>query len=152
VHNGPHVPRPFRHVIDWYAGLGLEISIALILFIAVATTVGGIAVVVRLPADHFVHRPDPASYTGWRRHRALRIAFMVSKNLLGLLILPLGIIMSLPLVPGPGLVFMLLGLSLLNFPGKRALERALIRRPTVMRILTRMRGRFGKPPFEVDAD
>ena len=152
MHNGRHVAGLFRHVINWYGGLGLEIRIALILFIAVATTVGGIALVVSLPADHFIHRPDPASYTGWRRHRALRIAFLVGKNLLGLLVLPLGIVMSLPLVPGPGVVFMLLGLSLLNFPGKRALERALIRRPTVMRILTKMRARFGKPPFEVDAD
>ena len=107
---------------------------------------------VRLPADHFIHRPDPTSYVGWRRHRPLRIAVLILKNLLGLVVLPLGIIMSLPLVPGPGLVFVLLGLSLLDFPGKRALERALIRRPTVTRILTRMRARFGKPPFEVDPD
>jgi hypothetical protein len=142
----------FRNVIDWYGGLGLGTRIGLVLFIAVATTAGGIAVVVTLPADHFVHRPDPASYTGWRRHRALRIGVVIGRNLLGLLVLPLGIIMSLPLVPGPGLVFMLLGLSLLNFPGKRALERALIRRPTVMRVLTKMRARFGKPPFEVDGD
>ena len=79
----------------------------------------------------------------------LRIGFLVLKNLLGLIMLPLGIIMSLPLVPGPGLVFMLLGLSLLNFPGKRKAERALIRRPSVTRVLTKMRARFGKPPFDL---
>ena len=152
MHNGTHVAELFRKVIGWYGELGLEMRVALIGFIAVATTAGGIAVVVRLPADHFLHRPDPSSYTGWRRHRALRIAFLVGKNLLGYLVLPLGIIMSLPLVPGPGLVFVLLGLSLLDFPGKRALERALIRRPTVTRVLTKMRARFGKPPFEVEQE
>jgi hypothetical protein len=142
----------FRNVIAWYGGLSLEMRIALIVVIAVGTTAGGMAVVVRLPADHFLHRPDPASYTGWRRHRALRIGYVILKNLLGVFVLPLGIIMALPLVPGPGLVFILLGLSLLDFPGKRALERALIRRPAVTRVLTKMRARFGKPPFEVDPD
>jgi hypothetical protein len=142
----------FRKVIAWYGGLGMGVRVALIGFIAVATTIGGIAVVVQLPADHFLHPPDPSSYTGWRQHRALRIGWKILKNLLGLFVLPLGIVMSLPLVPGPGLVFVLLGLSLLDFPGKRALERALIRRPTVTRILTQMRARYGKPPFEVDKD
>jgi hypothetical protein len=139
----------FRKILDWYTGLGLEMRIGLVALIAIGTTAGGIAVIVRLPPDHFKQRPDPPSYTGWRRHRALRIGFLVLKNLLGLVMLPLGIIMSLPLVPGPGLVFMLLGLSLLNFPGKRKLERALIRRQSVTRVLTRMRARFGKPPFDL---
>ena len=53
--------------------------------------------------------------------------------------------MSLPLVPGPGLVFILLGLSLLDFPGKRALQRRVVTRPFVLRVLNKTRTRFGPP-------
>jgi hypothetical protein len=60
--------------------------------------------------------------------------------------------MALPLVPGPGLVFILLGLSLLDFPGKRSLERRLLSVPRVQRFLNEVRERFGRPPLIIDAD
>jgi hypothetical protein len=60
--------------------------------------------------------------------------------------------MSMPMVPGPGLVFLLLGISLLDFPGKKKLERQLVRRPSVMRFLNDLRGSFGKAPFVVEPD
>jgi hypothetical protein len=103
-----------------------------------------------LPADHFVGRP--AADTWWRRHRVVRWSALVLKNALGLLIVPLGIFMSLPLVPGPGLVFLVLGLSLLDFPGKKKLERKLVRRPSVMRFLNDLRASFNKAPFVVEPD
>ena len=82
----------------------------------------------------------------------VRWTLLVLKNALGLVVLPLGIFMSLPLVPGPGLVFVLLGLSLLDFPGKRRLERKLVGRPSVIRFLNDLRANFGKPPFVVEPD
>ena len=49
-------------------------------------------------------------------------------------------------------MFVLLGLSLLDFPGKRRLERKLVSRPSVMRFLNDLRASFGKPPFVVEPD
>ncbi|HEY0715573.1 MAG TPA: hypothetical protein VGF45_23025, partial [Polyangia bacterium] len=98
--------------------------------------------------DHFNHRPRSEAWQ--QRHPLIRGFLFVMRNLLGVLVLPLGIVMSLPLVPGPGLALIILGLSLLDFPGKRALQRRLVTQPFVMRVLNQTRERFGKPPFEVD--
>jgi hypothetical protein len=144
------VPELYRRVIDAYGGLSLGAKVGLIVIIALVTTAAGMAVIVRLPAEHFIQKPPPDSW--WRRHRIIRWTLLVFKNLLGLLVFPLGVFMALPLVPGPGLVFMLLGLSLLDFPGKRRLERNLVRRPSVMRFLNDLRASFGKPPFVVEPD
>jgi len=62
----------------------------------------------------------------------------------------LGFVMALPLVPGPGLVFMLLGLSLLDFPGKRNAERRILAVPAVIRFLNDVRARFGRAPLALD--
>jgi hypothetical protein len=144
------VPELYRRVIDAYSGLSLGAKVALIGIIALVTTAAGMAVIVKLPAEHFLRKPPPNSW--WRRHRIVRWTLLVLKNLLGLVVLPLGIFMSLPLVPGPGLVFVVLGLSLLDFPGKRVLERKLVRRPSVMRFLNDLRASFGKAPFVVEPD
>jgi hypothetical protein len=144
------VPELYRRVITAYGGLSLGAKVALIVAIALLTTAAGMAVIVRLPAEHFISKPAPDTW--WRRHRAIRWTLLVVKNALGLLVLPLGIFMSLPLVPGPGLVFLLLGLSLLDFPGKKKLERMLVQRRSVMRFLNDLRASFGKPPFVVEPD
>jgi hypothetical protein len=144
------VPELYRRVIDAYGGLSMGTKVGLIVAIALITTAAGMAVIVRLPAEHFVRKPPPDSW--WRRHRIIRWTLLGLKNLLGLLVLPLGIFMTLPLVPGPGLVFVLLGLSLLDFPGKRKLERKIVERPTVIRFLNDLRASFGKPPFVIEPD
>jgi hypothetical protein len=38
----------------------------------------------------------------------------------------------------------------LNFPGKRRLERRLIRRPAISRGINRLRTHFHRPPLELD--
>jgi hypothetical protein len=58
--------------------------------------------------------------------------------------------MTLPGVPGPGLLTVLLGIMLLDFPGKRALELRLVRRQQVHRTIDRVRKRYGKPPLLLD--
>jgi hypothetical protein len=137
-----------RRVAHAYGGLSLTVKVLVVVGLAVGTTAIGVAVVVWLPADHFSRLPDPTA--GWRRHRVLRWTALLLKNLLGLVLLPLGIFMALPLVPGPGLVFILVGLSLLDFPGKRSLERRLLRLPAVHHFLNRVRHHFKRPPLVVD--
>ncbi len=146
----PNLPEPFGSIVHAYRALSLGAKVSLVVVIALVTTAAGLAVIVRLPAEHFVKRPPPDTW--WRRHRIIRWTSLVLKNLLGLLVLPLGVIMAFPMVPGPGLVFILLGLSLLDFPGKRWCERKLINRRSVMRFLNDLRASFGRPPFVVEPD
>ena len=75
---------------------------------------------------------------------------VIGKNLLGFLLVALGIVLSIPGVPGQGLLTILLGVMLLDFPGKLTLERKLLSRPEVVRTINKLRGRFEKPPLELD--
>jgi hypothetical protein len=109
----------------------------------------GTAVLVWLPQDFFVR--SPAAHGFWHSHRAVRITLLVVKNLLGGMTFIAGAIMAIPFVPGPGLLFMLIGIGLLDFPGKRALERRLLRVPRVLAGVNRLRARFGKPPIATAA-
>lgn len=52
------------------------------------------------------------------------------------------------LTPGPGLVVLLMGISLAEFPGKQRLLLNIATRPSVLRSLNWMRTRHGKPPFD----
>jgi len=70
--------------------------------------------------------------------------------LLGVLLVAVGIVLSLPGVPGQGLLTVLLGVMLIDFPGKRTVEQKLLKRPAITNGITRLREKFGKPPLELD--
>jgi hypothetical protein len=80
----------------------------------------------------------------------LRWGGLVVKNLLGAFLVLLGVLMSLPGVPGQGVLTILLGVMLLDFPGKRKLELKLVSRPKVLRTINRIRHRFDKSPLLLD--
>jgi hypothetical protein len=50
--------------------------------------------------------------------------------------------------PGQGILSLLLGLTLIDIPGKRTLERKIIQRPSVLRVVNHLRARADKPPLE----
>jgi hypothetical protein len=77
---------------------------------------------------------------------------MVAKNVLGVGLVVLGLIMALPGVPGQGLLTMFIGIVLLDLPGKRAFERRIIAKPTILHACNRLRLRFGKKPFTLAAE
>lgn len=137
----------YRRLTAAFGGMGLVPYVIVVTTIFLVTTAFAVGVVVWLPADHFSRPPGEGTLA--RRHPVLRWTLVVLKNLLGAVILPLGVVMALPLVPGPGLVFILVGLSLLDFPGKRSLERRLLATPTVYRFLNRVRHRFSRPPLVI---
>lgn len=115
-------------------------------------SIGSIAVValllVKLPATYFCD-VCPRDFWG-DRHPVIRWTGLIFKNLLGVVLVVLGGIITLPGVPGPGILTILLGVMLLHFPGKRRLERWLIRRPTVLSAINRLRQRYGKPPMVLE--
>nr|ALS89583.1 PMP-22/EMP/MP20/Claudin tight junction [uncultured bacterium] len=80
----------------------------------------------------------------------VRWGVVIAKNLLGVFLVILGIILSLPGVPGQGLLTILLGLIMLDIPGKRPLEARIIKRPTIRAAINNLRARFNKPPLVLD--
>ncbi|MEM6793035.1 MAG: PGPGW domain-containing protein [Acidobacteriota bacterium] len=101
------------------------------------------ALVAFLPRDYFTKR---AQGGGQRRASVLRIAAALIKNLVGVCLLLAGLAMLV--LPGQGLLTILLGLTLTSFPGKQRLERRLLEKPKVRRGLDKIRSLARRPPFE----
>jgi hypothetical protein len=99
-------------------------------------------IMVKIPADYF--RKDKPRELWAERHPVVRFLGIFVKNLLGVVLVVLGIIMSIPGVPGQGILTILLGIMLLDFPGKRDLEHRLVSRPRVFNAINKLRHRFGK--------
>jgi hypothetical protein len=105
-------------------------------------------ILVKLPPNYFSSGYQRNLLSG--RHPALHAAEIIGKNALGVLLVAIGILLSIPGVPGQGLLTILLGIMLLNFPGKRRLEQKLLSRPGVLKTINRLRLKFDKPPLIVD--
>lgn len=120
--------------------LGLS---SVVLFVASLVVVPWL--VARLPADYFAHsereHPPPA-------HPAWRLTVLVAKNLLGAALVLAGIAMLV--LPGQGILSILAGVMLMDFPGKYQLERRIVGQPTVLAALNWIRARAHKPPLVLD--
>lgn len=124
-----------------------EIALAVALSLGAVIVSFGITalLLVRLPADYFVAPKQPLPFAG--RSTAVRLAAAIAKNLAGAALVVLGVLLSLPGIPGQGILTILLGIMLLDIPGKRRLEGAIVRRRMVHRAINRLRTRFQKPPI-----
>lgn len=105
-------------------------------------------ILVKIPANYFQKNH---SREFWKdKSPAIRLMGVVLKNALGVLLVALGIVLSLPGIPGQGILTILLGIMLLDFPGRRKLEHKLLSRPAVLKTINKLRHRFGKPALVVD--
>lgn len=100
----------------------------------------------RMPADYFVRSESP--FASWRRrHPVAGGALLVVRNVVGVVLLLAGLVMMV--LPGQGIITVLMALTLLNFPGKRKLELWIIRRRKVRGAIDWIRRRAGRPPLVV---
>jgi hypothetical protein len=105
-------------------------------------------ILIRLPADFFdIRVPRP-----WMEdhHPVLRLIGHIVKNAVGAIFLFAGFLMLF--LPGQGILTILIGISMLDFPGKRNLEAKMIGQPTVLHAINGMRKKFGKPPLTIAPD
>lgn len=92
---------------------------------------------IRMPEDHFVSPPK-------RRPQWL----VAIRSIIAAIVILMGVAMLV--LPGQGILTILIGISLLDFPAKRAWQRRLLQRPSVLRTINRIRDRAGKPPLQTD--
>jgi hypothetical protein len=120
-----------------------------ILLITTLMFVGSIVVVgiliVRMPTDYLTRDHHPESRFVSQRP-FLRGVVWFLKNTCGLVILIAGIVMLI--TPGQGVLFIFLGLSLLDFPGRRKLLRRLLGRHGVLKMINQLRRNANQPPLE----
>ena len=102
-------------------------------------------ILVRLPTDFF----DTRVPRRWmeNHHPVLRLLGHIVKNVVGAIFLFAGFLMLF--LPGQGILTMLIGVTMLDFPGKRKLEAKMIGQPAVLSAINSMRQKFGKPPLTI---
>lgn len=98
--------------------------------------------VIRLPADYFHESYRPTLLWGVR-HPVLRFLLHLGKNLLGVIVLLMGIAMLV--LPGQGVLTIITGLLLMDFPGKFRFERWLVHQKPVLLAVNWLRHRAGEP-------
>ena len=101
---------------------------------------------VKIPADYF--SSTYVKEINLDNHFSIRWAAFIIKNFIGFLLVIAGIIMIF--TPGPGVPTILLGLIMMDIPGKRPLEARLIQRPMVLSAVNDLRARYNKPPLVMD--
>ena len=141
----------FDLLSDFFSGLTWQkILVGALIFLASFLINLGIVsfILVKLPADHFSKNRKTKFWAGPRP--AIHAAKVIGKNIAGVLLVALGIVLSLPGVPGQGLLTVLLGIMLLDFPGRHRLEQKLLSKPSIVNTINGLRKRFDKPPLQLN--
>ncbi len=123
-------------------GAGLFVFSLVFSFLSIAV------VMVKIPENYF-----SANYVHNFMHDKpwlVRWSAVIIKNALGFFLILLGIVLSLPGIPGQGILTILLGLILVDVPGKRPLEARIIKRPAILSAVNNLRARYKKSPLLMD--
>lgn len=115
----------------------LEIALGVLSAVLFVGTIAAVPWVIRrLPHDYFL-QPRP------KRSLPKKIL----RNALGAMLVGLGIVMLL--LPGQGVITILLGISILDLPVKDRVLRWLLGRPKIEAGVQRLRSKAGKPPLVI---
>jgi amino acid transporter len=103
--------------------------------------------IIHIPENYFLHKkrrypnnPRPAI--------GFRLVCRILKNILGVFFVLIGLIMLF--LPGQGLLSILIGVMLMNFPGKYKVERAIIRNKKALSTINWVRSKAHRPPLQVE--
>ena len=120
-------------------------AVSIITFVSTLAAVP--LLVVKIPYDYFTHgRRKGALWAD--RHAAVRWILLLAKNLLGYILIAVGILMLV--LPGQGLLTIVAGIMLLNFPGKYKLERWIVSHRPVLQSINWARQRAGQAPLVLE--
>jgi hypothetical protein len=120
----------------WLAGISAVVFVGSLVALREA--------LIRIPPDYFNRESDSASSPA--RRSTLGVIARIAKNILGALLLIAGLLMLF--TPGQGILAIVLGVSLLDVPGKRALQRRLVGNPKVLKAINKMRIKAGRTPLD----
>jgi hypothetical protein len=123
-------------------GVGLFVGSLAVSFAAT------VIVMVKIPPNYFSshYEQDFLPDSPW----LVRWGAVILKNVFGVFLILLGIVLSLPGIPGQGILTILLGIIMLDIPGKRPIEARIIKRPALLAVINKLRARYDKPPLVVD--
>ncbi|KKM07371.1 hypothetical protein LCGC14_1734610 [marine sediment metagenome] len=105
--------------------------------------------VIRIPSDYFSNSNIERRKTPWsNQHPLVRRILLAGRNVFGYVFIVVGTAMLV--LPGPGILTIVVGIILLNFPGKYRLERWMVERRPVLRSINWLRQRAKKTPIVLE--
>ena len=122
--------------LAWVSFVLLIVSIAIIPLI-----------VIKIPEDYF-HERYRIKISKESSHPIIAQFLTGVKNIVGFIFIVLGILMLI--LPGQGILTILIGLFLMNFPGKYRIERKIVSTPKVLKSLNWIRIKAKKPPLVLE--
>ncbi len=125
------------HLLTWVTLFSL-----IIFFVGLAITP---FIVAAIPDDYFEQNKRPKLY-----YKPFSIAWIIKKlfkNILGILLLLSGIAMLV--LPGQGLLTLIIGLFLIDYPGKYRLEKKLLSYPLILNSINWLRKKRKKNLFKL---
>ncbi|MDG1512507.1 MAG: PGPGW domain-containing protein [Mariniblastus sp.] len=129
---------PWGNLVPWL------VTFSLIAFVFSAFGVS--IVLLRLPVDYLSNpTPSTSPQSNWKH-----LLSKIGRNILGSIFLIVGTVMLL--TPGQGILSIVVGLMLLDFPGKLILVRKILTKPRIFRTINRMRTTAKRPPLEPHLD
>ncbi|MCH7918671.1 MAG: hypothetical protein IIC50_11885 [Planctomycetes bacterium] len=136
---------PWLVVRIWIINHRILLAASVVTFLATLFLVPWL--VIRIPADYFTHQKRHRQ-AKQSQHPIIRITLIIAKNVLGCLFVVIGFIMLL--VPGQGIMTMLIGVMFLDFPRKYQLERRLVSYGPVFRSINWLRHRARQDPLMLE--
>ena len=128
----------------WFAAhpsvlIGLGVSS---IFIFILSLLGVSWFVAQIPEDYFLTtKRSPSGLE--KKAPVLRLLLLIGKNFLGVCLIAGGLLMLV--LPGQGLITIITGLLLIDYPGKFQLEQKIVSIPSVLRTLNWIRRKAKKP-------
>ena len=125
----------YTNYSTWFYWLAILSALLIILSILLIPIL-----VARIPQDYFSATYNPII------HNSIRLSFI--RNLIGSILIVAGILMLF--LPGQGLLTILIGIFISNFPGKYKLEYYLITQPTILKSVNWIRRKKNVPELSID--
>lgn len=127
-----------QEVVLWWIG-----SWSVLMFFTTLMVVPMLA--IRIPQDYFLHCKRHEVFWS-NQHRVVRWFGLIAKNVMGVVFILVGLAMLI--LPGQGILTIFIGLMLVNFPGKYAVERWCVARGPVLKSINWLRRRAGRSTLE----
>jgi hypothetical protein len=137
-----------QQILEW--ARGHETVLQVLFWLSIVTFFGTLILipilVIQIPEDYFAREKRIRLYKR-DGHPVLQLALIVIKNIFGITFILTGIAMLV--LPGQGLLTILIGVMLTDFPGKYRFERKLITRKKILRSVNWIRKKGHKPPLKM---
>lgn len=119
-------------------------------FIGVVGFIGSLVVIpwilIKIPHDYF--RAEKRQKCPWEHYpKVVRWIVIVIKNIVGFVLILSGIVMLF--TPGQGVLTIIGGIVLMNFPHKYTLMRGIIKNTKILKLINALRAKANREPLSV---